>query len=161
LRRWLGLTGGTAESVLAVDLLLRRRLVRPFVSASASTSASAFGDGRSAGNGGMPPLVINATPRRWRGSAESNFEGRKTIGCVEPGRWKALTVSCYRIRRVGLATHDSFGMQPLNHRNVLGHVFVVAQDHSHRNRQQSFASQSRDRDHSGSGALGHYWPRWV
>lgn len=76
--------------------LLRRRFGRtPSGAASSSAAAepAAFGDGLVRGKGGIPPLVMNATPRRCRGSAESNLEGRKTIGRLEPGRWKACRVS--------------------------------------------------------------------
>jgi hypothetical protein len=44
---------------------------------SAPVSETVRGVGRGGGN---PGLVMKATPRRWRGSLESNLAGRKTMG---------------------------------------------------------------------------------
>lgn len=74
LRRFLSGAGSTSPSRLVADIL---RL------------------GGREGIGGTPPLVMKAMPRRWRGSAESNLAGKKTIGKLESGmgRWNAWDVS--------------------------------------------------------------------
>ena len=136
-----GEVGEFDESVLAfTDLLLRRRLGRAssLSPASPDDEVEVLGDGLLVGNGLTPPFVINATPRRCSGSAESNFDGRNTIGRVEPGRWKAcgwlVLVHSLKALLSLKMTHDSLGMQALDHRHVLSDIFVVAQHHSHRYR---------------------------
>lgn len=85
--------GAGLESPFDTVLFLRR-----FRSGaeSASTSIDDLRLGGAVGAlGGTPPLVMNAIPRRWSGSAESNLAGKKTIGrfVFGMGRWNAWASS--------------------------------------------------------------------
>lgn len=142
---------GAISFVCFVVVFFRRR----FSSGAAATELSLSDDLRVDGLliGTAPPLLIYAMPSLCKGSAESNFAGKKTIGKPEPGigRWKAY---CQQSRK---QTHNSFRMQALNHVNERIHLVVVAEHHAHCHRKQAFPGQGGNRNHRGRVRLGDNW----